>query len=515
MKNIISKSLIVPALAVMLGAGFSACSKLDEKLFESRSVADANTGTSAADLNGVYNQLNQMASSQENWFALQEHSTDEFMGPTRGTDWDDFGTWRKLHLHSWDGAHNQVFATWNGMNGALYAATLVAEKASGAEKAQGQFLRAFFAYQVMDIFGQVPYRSATDGPDVIPKVYTRKEAFDFIMTDLDAAIAALPNWTTNADRQKATKEAAQFLKAKMLLNKAVYTADPASPAGPFTFAKADMDGAIALINAITATGKFAITPNYWDNFKWDNGTVSTEIIFSRNNSNGINLQWMTCQGFHYNQTPSGWNGFTTLSDFYNSFEANDTRRGIALPGYTDKLGNRTGFLVGLQQGLRNGTIQNLTDRSGSPLVFTPEVSLFYSTETKGIRVVKYPLHPDKLNFDSPNDFVFMRFADLRLMKAEAILRGGTDAQTPLAIVNQVRDARGVAPLTSINLTGLLAERGRELYLEAWRRNDLVRYEKFNDPVQERPLKSAASRVVFPIPIQAVSTNPNLKQNVGY
>jgi hypothetical protein len=44
------------------------------------------------------------------WKSIQ---TDELMGPTRGTDWDDFGTWRKLHLHTWDASHNQINDTWN------------------------------------------------------------------------------------------------------------------------------------------------------------------------------------------------------------------------------------------------------------------------------------------------------------------------------------------------------------------------------------------------------------------
>lgn len=514
MKAIIKKSIMLPAMAAVMASAFTGCTKLEEELYESRSEYEPGSGSSTADLSGVYNQLNQLV-GQANWYAMQEHSTDEMLGPTRGTDWDDFGTWRKLHLHTWDGAHNQLFDTWNGLNGALFHATLVAEKASGAEKAQGQFLRAFFAYQVMDLYGQVPYRGADDGPDEIPSVFTRAEAVDFIMTDLDAAIAALPSYASNADRFFATKESAKFLKAKLLLNKAVYKQDPTKPAGPFTFEKADMDEVIKLVDEITASGKFDISANYWDNFKWDNGTVSKEIIFSRNTSKGVNLQWATCMGFHYNQTPSGWNGFTTLSDFYNSFEETDTRRGVALPGYTDVLGNRTGFLVGQQKGLRNGQIVNLTDRSGSPLVFTPDVSLFYSTESKGIRVVKYPLDPSKLDFNSPNDFVFFRYADALLMKAEAALRGGTSNQTPLAIVNAIRATRGAEALTSIDLPGLLEERGRELYFEGWRRNDMIRFEKFNEPVQERPQASDPSRVVYAIPLQAVSTNPNLKQNFGY
>jgi len=54
-----------------------------------------------------------------------------------------------------------------------------------------------------------------------------------------------------------------------------------------------------------------------------------------------------------------------------------------------------------------------------------------------------------------------------------------------------------------------------LYLEGWRRNDLIRYGVFNTPKQERPLKTDYSRVVYPIPTLPLSSNPNLKQNFGY
>ena len=116
---------------------------------------------------------------------------------------------------------------------------------------------------------------------------------------------------------------------------------------------------------------------------------------------------------------------------------------------------------------------------------------------------------------SKNEFVFFRLSDARLMKAEAILRGGTDSETPLAIVNGIRAKRRVGNLGELDLGVLLAERGRELYLEGWRRNDMIRFGRFNAPVNERPNASDASRVLFPIPNIALSSNPNLKQNFGY
>jgi hypothetical protein len=519
-KNILNKSLLVLFFTAVL---FSmSCTKLESKLKDPDSIAPQSSGgaPTPSSLAKVYEQLNQLP-GQGNWFAMEEHTTDELMGPTRGTDWDDFGTWRKLHLHTWDGSHNQINDTWNGLNGALFQTTLLAETATGQTQAEAKFLRAYFSFLVCDLFGQVQHRPATAAVQDLPSVYTRSEATDFIITELEAIIPNLPAYSP-AVRSKATKEAAQFLLAKMYLNKAVFKQDPTKPAGPFTFAAADMAKVISLCNSIAANANLSIATNYWDNFTWDNGTKSTENIFTRKNSEGINVVWATCMGNHYFMPPDGWNGFTTLADFYNTFDAADVRRQATIPLHTALAGRPAGFLIGQQRGPQDKKIGNpivdLKDRSGNPLIFTPDVSLFFSTESKGIRTNKYPLDPAEMNgggWGSANEFVFFRFADVRLMKAEAILRGGTDAETALSIVNGIRAKRGVAALASVNLNDLLAERGRELYLEAWRRNDLIRFGRFNEPVGERPNASAPYRVLFPIPNIALSSNPNLKQNFGY
>lgn len=521
MKNIsINKISLIVVLCMLLGG--VACTKLDTKLKLPQALDPGSAGgvPTPSSLSKVYEQLNQLV-GQGNWFAMQEHSTDELMGPTRGTDWDDFGTWRKLHLHTWDASHNQIYDTWNGLNGALFQTTLLAETGSGQTQAEAKFLRAYFSYIVVDLFGQLQHRPATAAVDVIPNVYTRSQAIDYIITELEAIIPTLTSFT-RATRNIATKEAAQFLLAKCYLNKAVFKQDPASPAGPFTFASADMVKVIQLCNAITANPALGLNNYYWDNFVWDNGTKSTESIFVRQNSGGINLVWASAMGNHYFMPPDGWNGFTTLADFYNSFEPADVRRQSDVPGFTSLTGRPAGFLIGQQRGPQGKVIGNpvvdLKDRSGSPLIFTPDVSLFFSTESKGIRTNKYPLNPAEMNgggWGSQNEFVFFRLADVRLMKAEAILRGGTDPETPLSIVNNLRSKRGATAAASVDLTSLLAERGRELYLEAWRRNDMIRFGKFNDPVMERPIKSDATKVVYPIPAIALSSNPNLQQNAGY
>jgi len=533
MKNNLTKIFTAVATLVLV-----ACGKLDPKLEGPLSIAPTTSGGApqAPSISTVYEQLNQLV-GQYGYQAMQEHSTDELMGPTRGTDWDDFGTWRRLHLHTWAGDHNQINDVWNGLNGALFQATLVAETKTGLDKAEGQFLRAFFRFAVCDLYGQVQTRPATAAANVIPSVLTRAAAIDEIITEAEAAVGSLPAFN-GSNRGQATKEAAWALLAKAYLNKAVYKQDPTKPAGPFSFNASDMNKVIEYCDKIAANPLLQIDTYYWDNFKWDATTKSSENIFVRKNAgdaragNGTNLVWATCMGWHYNQRPSSWNGFTTLSDFYNKFDDTaDVRLNDNIAGYTEKTGSNAGFLLGQaygpvkasnpkEPGSIGDPIGPLYDRSGNPLIFTRRASIFFNGEASGIRTNKFPLDPNSINdggWGSPNEFPFFRLSDAKLMKAEAILRGGTatGGESPLTIVNAIRSKRNASARTAVDLNELLNERARELYLEGWRRNDMVRFGIFNAPVEERATASDASRAVYPIPTIALSSNPNLKQNFGY
>jgi hypothetical protein len=112
------------------------------------------------------------------------------------------------------------------------------------------------------------------------------------------------------------------------------------------------------------------------------------------------------------------------------------------------------------------------------------------------------------------------------MVAEAKLRAATpDAAGALALVNQIRVARGAAPFTSISLNTsvvddpttpntIIGERGRELYWESFRRTDLIRFGLFNKIWLYKPTDDP-KYLLFPVPNQALAANPNLKQNTGY
>jgi len=107
------------------------------------------------------------------------------------------------------------------------------------------------------------------------------------------------------------------------------------------------------------------------------------------------------------------------------------------------------------------------------------------------------------------------------MKAEAIFRGGSSSETALGLVNELRALRngnGNTPaLGSLSEQELLDERGRELFMEFWRRNDLIRFGQYTRDWEFKDPSAVgnADKALFPIPASQVILNPNLVQNPGY
>jgi hypothetical protein len=99
------------------------------------------------------------------------------------------------------------------------------------------------------------------------------------------------------------------------------------------------------------------------------------------------------------------------------------------------------------------------------------------------------------------------------MKAEAQLRKG-DAAGAKATVDALRTARGAGDIGTLDLTKMYEERGREMYWEGVRRTDQIRFGTWSSPWSDKTVTDP-SRVLFPIPQQALDSNPNLRQNDGY
>jgi len=492
-----------------LTISLSGCTKLDEKLNGQIGNGGINSGNVADLLNGSYKAMRSPFQGPFGFWALQEFPSDEAIVPTRAGDWDDNGAWRALHLHRWEADHTRISSSFRDLNGVSYSATnVLLYNPTPEQAAQARFLRAFAQFSILDGWGQVPYREPGDDVSLPSKVRKAPEEIAYLIAELTAIIPSLPDGVNYL----ANKDAGKMLLMKCYLNKGAFL-NRAVP----TFDAAEMAKVITLADEIINSGKYQLAKNYFDNFAPKNDEISKENVFTSQNIGGSDaggVRDMWTMPLHYNQTPNGNNGFSTLSDFYKKFEASDQRIGGAYAGVTDVSGVKVGFLIGQQLDEKGALIK---DRRNNNLSFTPEVSNVETDpnhlEVAGIRVIKYPIdYVYGSTGKADNDWVYYRYSDVLLMKAEAQLRTGLGGPA-LTLVNGLRTVRGASILGSLTLDNLLDERGREFFWEGVRRQDLIRFGKFLTPWQEKQADDPRN-LVFPIPDNQLS-NPNYVQNAGY
>jgi starch-binding outer membrane protein, SusD/RagB family len=505
---------------------FFSCTKLDERFRSELQQTNTSNIKASELLKNAYNSIAGDFHGNGNLWSSSTITTDEAIAPTRGPDWYDNGLWQALHAHTWKPDHEFIGNGYIDMLSAQFAASNVLQYSPTAqEAAEARFIRALSMYWVLDGYDQVPYREDLTNYKILPKTLKGTGAADFIISELNAITGTLPD---AGPAYTANKNAAKALLMKIYLNKGVY-ANRAAP----TFAPADMNQVISLADQIINSNRYSLNDNFFDIFAPDNDVKSTESIYTFFNSasanRGSNMRGFGFMVSHYNMNPSGWNGFATLSDFYDKFEATDKRIGgyYTYPAGLPNPGHRTnvGFLIGQQYNLTTGAALNARSPATAPLSFTRAVKINEpdpnTLEFTGIRVIKYPFDYANSGDQKDNDYVMFRLADVLLMKAEAILRGGTGTtagtygNTAKDIVNSIRAKRGVGNLTSVDLAALLDERGREMYWECWRRNDLIRFGKFLQAWQEKAADAGTKNLLFPIPSSQLAVNPNLTQNPGY
>ena len=505
---------------------FFSCTKLDERFRSELEQTNTSNIKASELLKNAYNSIAGPFHGNSELWSSSTITTDEAIAPTRGPDWYDNGLWQALHAHNWKPDHEFIGNGFINMLGAQFAASNVLQyNPTAQEAAEARFIRALSIYWTLDGYDQVPYREDLTNYKILPKTLKGTEAADFIISELNAILATLPD---TGPAYTANKNAAKALLMKVYLNKGVY-ANRTAP----TFTPADMNQVISLADQIINSNKYLLNDNFFDIFAPDNDVKSTESIYTFFNSasanRGSNMQGFGYMVNHYNMNPSGWNGFATLSDFYDKFEPTDKRLGgyYNYPAALPNPGHRTnvGFLIGQQYNLTTDAALNARNPSTAPLSFTRAVKINEpdpnTLEFTGIRVIKYPFDYANSGGQKDNDFVMFRFADVLLMKAEAILRGGTGTvagtygSTAAALVNSIRAKRGVGNLGSVDLAALLDERGREMYWECWRRNDLIRFGKYLLAWQEKAADVGTKNLLFPIPSSQLAVNPNLTQNPGY
>ncbi len=489
--------------------GFSqACTNLDEEIY-SQVTPDKFFQSDAefvSALGNAYTQLNGYGGNG-NVFSLQGVTSDEMVVPTRGQDWDDGGHWRRLHTHEYTFEDDIINNGWtfcyggiNTCNRLIFQFNELGVEGADAFIAELRALRAMYYFWLLDLYGNVPIVTDFDVPaDFAPANNTRQEVYDFVESELKATMPLLTQEVGGAAYGRMNYYTAQTVLAKLYLNSGVYVNNPR------------WQDVITAADEIINSEKYALAPDYFDNFATDNGS-SPEFIFAipydQVFQQGFNLPMMTlhyASQATYNLTAQPWNGFCSLQEFYNSYEDADVRK--------------QNFIVGPQY---SSTGERLVDSGaeaddpdGPPLTFTPEIStLTRALRQQGARIGKWEFKlgaTDNLS----NDLAVFRYADVLLMKAEALFRLGDATGESLRLVNLLRTRAEVAPFTALTEENLLAERGREMFAEHTRRSDLIRFGKYNSPWWEHPQDPDQHVNIFPIPRPQLDANKNLNQNPGY
>ena len=165
------------------------------------------------------------------------------------------------------------------------------------------------------------------------------------------------------------------------------------------------------------------------------------------------------------------------------------------------------------------------DAAGNPLktingsqnlVLIPHQNIQNAAENEGFRLLKWLPDATWVNGAAGNDVASIRYADILLIKAEALLRSGGSTTDALTLVNQVRQRSSATPLATVSLRNILDERGRELIYEGSRRRDLIRFgDYFTGTWKYKTTVTPDFRKLYPIPVVELNANAALKQNPGY
>ena len=484
-------------------------------------------------------------------------SSDEQTAISFDGDYYDGGTYAHSALHNYSaddasiGWYGEIAAGITKANQAILDLGGYDSPASSYARA----MRAFYLFLLMDNYGDVPI---IDGPVEDGQTIERKpraQVAEWLEKELQEVIPNLTEEVSVATYGKPTKWMAEALLAKIYLNWAVYTASDVTAYEP-TVSNPKLNDLVALCDDIIASGKFSLAGGeqsgnggvpknpYRAKFYPNNGPQIKDFIYA------MPYDAVTQQGFQYAR-PRIWrqgrndgNGgagyfgtdigascggnFSVTPEAAARFDAaaaeGDLRAEQVVRGKIMMYDPVTYEVTNVPYLYKNEEI-----------VLTNTITLLVNDEnlntgknvngwSQGYKSVKYFVIQDdyKNGRNQSNDLPIFRFADVLLMKAEAIVKGATatNGDSAASLVNQVRAYAKAPAKNNVDLAVIENERCLEFFDENWRRNDMIRYGHFENEYgfHKKDFPTARfekTRRILPIPTGVLNENTNWKQNPGY
>ncbi|WP_319592472.1 RagB/SusD family nutrient uptake outer membrane protein [uncultured Draconibacterium sp.] len=370
-------------------------------------------------------------------------------------------------------------------------------------RGEALFLRSWMNFRLWNVYGSAApliNERITNLDDAYPASSQGTELLDQAISDLAEAATLLPDSWDGGNKGRVTKNSALALQGKILVFR-----------GTVSNSTSDFSDALTAFNAITGAD---LMPNYGDNFDAaKENNIESFFEFQANNQAQVNNPYLDNDAFSvvgdigaylgfYSKTP-GWIGsnFYFASPEFVALVEGDPRAEYSIKVDAEKKINVVKYL-----------------RDGNRVDSWPQWTEVHRTN---IRILRY--------------------ADVLLLKAEAIIRSGGNAADAIALINQIRErARNsttdgtmseipadldVAETDSdLILEWIYNERRIELAFEEghrWydlRRRHLageIDLTNFDFNSAKPDFKFEAHNIYFPLPSNEVIQNKNLVQNTGY
>jgi len=358
---------------------------------------------------------------------------------------------------------------------------------------EAYFLRAHYYFILVRYFGDVPLITKPQEPNdnLLVSRVPKAEVYTQIISDFEKAIDLLPsaNEYSDTDIGRASKGSAEGMLAKVYLtlsslgqgdywNRVVDLCNSVQNLGHSL--NADYADAFDPIIENTAESLFEV--QYSGSTAYDFGSYENQASYvsTFTGPRGAN---MVAGGY-------GWNQPT--SEFVNAYEDGDLRKDVTI--------------------LYDGCLPfNGVEYSSS-----------YSISGFNLRKFLVPKSIASSYNNNPSNFRVLRYADVLLMKAEALNELGNSSMAENAL-NQVRMRAGLGSVTGLSKDDfrekVLHERRMELAFEGQRWFDLIRINKGQyaiDFLQSIGKSNMNQKfLLLPIPQKEIDKNPNLSQNPGY
>ena len=550
------KRYIRLSVIAALAAAAASCTNLETEIVGSYTQFPDNPIAISGEFEGCYYYQRNEAWFGRNFWEGVGASADEYIGVNFNGDYDDNGRYYRAAIHDPSPDNPGTGLMGDMLSGISYTNTRILNYGGAEGKdpivAPLRAIRAYYHFWNLEIYGDVPLMDHVADEGEFFDRTPRAEVAKWIEQELLEAIPDLTEANDASTYGRPNKWMAEALLAKLYLNWGVYT-------NPITSVTNDtpnekLDECIYWCDQIIESGIFEVGKGYRKKFFPDNGVQIKDFIYAvpfdpatlggnqYYAGHEMNRWWDYREMGKCKPARWGWRPEVTIAGNY-----------ILNPECVDRFnleGDERNLMIAVGPQYAFDSEYNLTDE---PIIvyqdarFRKPIGPLDYKKTfewddlkkldvgslsdanvlmKGARLFKYPPREEDYTTwgrKQSNDIPVFRYADILLMKAECILRGGTATKgdTPASLMNQVRDCAGAPHVTGTpSLQDLLDERGREFIMEPWRRNDLIRFGQFeNDWGWKHEVNPAAktdlTKRLFPIPTGEMNTNTNWTQNPGY